>query len=430
VNLLAEISKRDTLVKAWKGLTKRPFSYGLDEITIESFRYGLDGHLEEIQKQLHYGSYKFYALRLYLSAKKDGGYRPIKIPSVRDRVVQKAIADTIFLHLDKKYDLANKASYAYLPGKKIQDASSEILKWRAEGYKYVCKADIKKFFENINKDALLKLVFDALPDNSLNTIIEAAVRNDIESGDYMYYERMTGKSFVYDQIAGIAQGSPLSPMFANLYLWSFDKYMNDKGFIMIRYADDMLFLCKTMPDAEAQYRLADSFLRKIGLELYPLRSDIPGELWKKDGKYSYVRTLENLEFLGLRFSSGKVYPANSAYKKVMKEIRGVAYSTSVSLVKKMNSINSRIQGWSSAFSYTTEEGLRLDALDTKLEDVLTRTLKIHGLKKVDNRATIKIFGFPSFKESSSYARLSPEEKVKRKSSKRIRQNKDKKTLEK
>jgi hypothetical protein len=97
----------------------------------------------------------------------------------------------------------------------------------------------------------------------------------------------------------------------------------------------------------------------------------------------------------------------------MKEIRGVAYSQSIVLVKKLNSINSRIQGWCSAFAYTTEETLRLQALDKTLEDVLTRMLTKHGLVKKDSRATVKIFGFQTFREASAFARLSPEDKKKK-----------------
>lgn len=405
MKLLDKISKRDNLIKSWKSLTKRPFSYGFDKVTIEQFREGLDGHLEEIQKQVQRAEYKFYPLRLYLAKKKDGGYRPIKIPTVRDRVLQKAIYDTIYPYLNTKYKIDNPASYAYIKSRKIEDAATRILRLRDEGYRYCCKADIVKFFERVDKKSLLELVTDALPDDSINHLIEAAISNDIDSVDYIYYERKTGKAYKYDQLAGIAQGSPLSPMFANLFLHGFDDYMTKQGFIMIRYADDMLFLCKNTSDAERAYRLAHEYLKTINLELYPLRDDIPGELWKKDGKYSYVRSLENLEFLGLRFSSGKVYPANSSYKNVMKEIRGVAYSRSISFIKKIQSINSRVEGWTSAFSYTTEETQRLQTLDASLEKVLAAMLTKHGLKRKDEqRSVTKIFGLPTFQQASSEAR--------------------------
>jgi len=405
--LLNEISKSDNLIKAWKSLTKRAFSYGLDNITIEEFGKSLDGQLEEIQKQLtaKTATYKFAELRLYLATKKDGGYRPIKIPAVRDRVVQKAIYDTIYPYLDKKYKIDNPASYAYIKSRKIEDVSTKILKLRDEGYRYCCKTDIVKFFEKVNKKQLLKLVTDAMPDSTLDKLLEAVITNDISNVDLLYYERKTGKAYKYDEIAGIAQGSPLSPMFANLYLADFDAYMLGEGYQIIRYADDILILTKNKQDATEAYRKAYAYLKKIKLELYPLRDDVAGELWKKDGKYSYVRTLQDVEFLGLRFSSGKVYPANSSYKNVMKAIHEVSNNNSLTLVKKILSIGSRVEGWSSAFVYTTEETLRLKGNDKKLDETLERMLAKHNLERKNKaKSATKSLGLPTFQSALSTAK--------------------------
>lgn len=415
--LLDEISNRDTLIKAWKSLTKRSFSYGLDNVTIEQFKESVDGQLDEIQKQLasKTTTYTFAQLRLYLAVKKDGGHRPIKIPAVRDRVVQKAIYDVIYPYLDKKYNINNPASYAYIKTRKIEDVATKILKLRDVGYRYCCKADIKKFFENVDKKDLLKLVIDALPDKSVNKLIEAVIVNDISNADLMYFERKTGKAYKYDTVAGIAQGSPLSPMFANLYLCGFDAYMLSEGYEIIRYADDILILTKNKQDATDAYRKAHSFLQTIKLELYPLREDILGELWEKDGKYSRSRTIQDLEFLGLRFASGKVYPANSAYKNVMKEIRRVADSKSLSLIKKIQSISSRIEGWSSAYAYTTEETTRLQANDKVLDDVLERMLSKHNLKrKTYIKSTTITLGIPTFQSALSVIKSKRKAKEKKK----------------
>ncbi len=405
--LINEISKRDNLIKAWKSLTKRSFSYGFDNVTIEDFSKTLEGQLDEIQKQLtaKTPNYKFAELRLYLAPKKDGGFRPIKIPAVRDRVVQKAIYDAIYPHLDKKYKINNPASYAYIKSRKIEDVATKVLKLREAGYRYCCKADIEKFFEKVNKKQLLKLVTNALPDNSLDKLVETAIANDISNSDLLYYERKTGKAYKYDTVAGIAQGSPLSPMFANLYLADFDAYMLGEGYEIIRYADDILILTKTKDEAVEAYRKAHAFLKKIKLNLYPLRDDVPGELWKKDGKYSYAKTLQDIEFLGLRFKGDKVYPANSSYKNVMKAIHQVVDNNSLTLVKKIQSIGSRIEGWSSAFAYTSEETVRLQGNDKKLDDTLGRMLEKHNLqRKNKSKSATKTLGLPTFQSALSTAK--------------------------
>ena len=415
--LLDEISNRDNLVKAWKSLSKRAFSYGLDKVTIEEFGKSIDSQLDEIQKQLNDPkiTYKFAELRLYLADKKDGGYRPIKIPAVRDRVVQKAIYDAIYSYLDKKYKIDNPASYAYIKSRKIEDVATKILKLRSEGYKYCCKADVVKFFENVNKKQLLKLVTDALPDTSINELVQAVIANDISNVDLLYYERKTGKAYKYDEVAGIAQGSPLSPMFANLYLAEFDAYMLGEGYEIIRYADDILILTKNKQDAIEAFRKAHAFLKKIKLDLYPLRDDVAGELWKKDGKYSYARTLQDVEFLGLRYSSGKVYPANSSYKNVMKAIHQVVENRSLTLVRKIQSIGARVEGWSSAFAYTTEETARLQGNDKKLNDALERMLEKHNLqRKNKGKSATKTLGLPTFQSALSNAKTNRKPKDKKK----------------
>ena len=199
----------------------------------------------------------------------------------------------------------------------------------------------------------MKLVIDALPDTSLNKLVEAVITNDISNADLLYYERKTGKAYKYDAIAGIAQGSPLSPMFANLYLADFDAYMLGEGYKIIRYADDILIMTKNKQDATEAYRKAHAFLKKIKLDLYPLRDDIAGELWKKDGKYSYARTLQDVEFLGLRFSSGKVYPANSSYKNVMKAIRQVVDNRSLTIVTNSDTVKCCLYNISSIYTLSS-----------------------------------------------------------------------------
>jgi group II intron reverse transcriptase/maturase len=405
--LLDEISNRDNLVKAWKSLSKRAFSFGLDKVTIEEFGKSLDGQLDEIQKQLNdpKDTYKFAELRLYLADKKDGGYRPIKIPAVRDRVVQKAIYDVIYPYLDKKYKIDNPASYAYIKSRKIEDVATKILKLRSEGYRYCCKADIVKFFENVNKKKLLKLVTDALPDASINKLIEAVIVNDISNVDLLYYETKTGKAYKYDEVAGIAQGSPLSPMFANLYLADFDAYMLNKGYEIMRYADDILVLAKNKSEATNAFHDARANLKKVKLSIHPLRDEVVGKLWSKDAKYSYVGSIQHLEFLGLRFVSDKVYPANSSYKNVMKAIHQVVDNRSLTLVKKIQSIGARVEGWSSAFAYTTEETDRLQDNDKKLNETLERMLEKHNLqRKNKSKSTTKTLGLPTFQSALSTAK--------------------------
>ena len=229
-DLLKKLSSEDYLRKAWDSLEKRPESYGLDNITIADFKKSLATHLQETSTLLASNRYKYYPLRLYMKDKGGGNYRPIKIPTVRDRVVQRAIADLIGPALNKKYNILNDSSFAYIKDESIRTAAEKLLEWQIKGYRYVCKADIIKFFDRIDKPLLIEKIGAALPKGSdILPLIESALANDIDSSEYAGYKSKTGKAYAPDLIAGIAQGSPLSPLFANVYLADFDCAITKAG---------------------------------------------------------------------------------------------------------------------------------------------------------------------------------------------------------
>ncbi len=395
-NLLSTLSTEDCLKRAWQSLEKRPYSHGFDDITIAQFKENLTNHLAETATMLQAGTYKFYPLRLYLAKKSDGGYRKIKIPTVRDRIVQRAITDMISPYLEKRYQLINASSFAYVKDKNVKKAAERILQLRADGYTHACKADIIKFFDNIDREQLLVKVEAALPDTSLNALIRSALENDIANVEY--YEKKTGEIYVPNSLVGIAQGCPLSPLFANVYLADFDKAIEKSGRHMVRYADDFVVMARSLQAAKDSYYYAESLIKDLRLELYPLKDDIPVQLWKKDAKYSLARTCHQLEFLGLRFAGGKVYPAGTAYKNVMKSVRSVAYDPKLGLIKKLTGIDSRMLGWMTAYTFATMENQNISGLDASLEDVLTRMLRRHNLQKTTKRSTAAVLGLRTFQQ--------------------------------
>ena len=400
--LINKLASENCLKKAWDNLEKRPYSHGFDDITIAQFKDNLSNYISETVSLLGSGKYSFYPLRLYLKDKGGGDYRQIKIPTIRDRVVQRAVANLIAPYLEKKYNLDNDISFAYVRHKSIEKAAIRILKLREEGYRYVCKADIIKFFDNIDRKILIGKIEAALPDKSLVPLIKAALDNDIANTDY--YEQKTGESYVPNSLAGVAQGCPLSPLFANVFLADFDKVLKAKGYKVVRYADDFVIMTKSRDEAKNGFYLAKKELEKIKLSLYELKDDITVELWKKNAKYSHVRSCQQLEFLGLRFESGKVYPAGSAYKNAMKSIRLLAYDNRVGFAKKLEGINARIQGWCSSYSFTELEGKKIASVDTSLEDVLTRMLKHHSLAKTSRQSTANILGLKTFGQVTNKVR--------------------------
>jgi group II intron reverse transcriptase/maturase len=404
VSLLDELSKPANLRLAWKALHKNPSSYGIDKVTIDQFRDNLEYELNELSEAIIKGKYKPQLLRGHPlekgkstskeSDKKD--YRILKIPTVRDRVVQKAIEQLVDVPLDAKYKTKkNGVSFAYMKEGGVEKAAIQIRKYYEAGYGYVCVADIKKFFDKVDKKLLLEKIKDALPDDSLMPLIKKFLTIDV--GNAAELKERTQKEYEYNPMLGIAQGSPLSPMFANVFLADLDQQVIKSKLKMVRYADDIVVLCKTSAEAEAAFHYIESELAKIRLELYPLLK--PEEELPATGheKHSKVQRYSGLLFLGLRFTSNKIYPSGTSYQNAIWTVRRATHNSKLTLVQKLLSVEARVQGWCSSYCFTDYLDEPTVKNDKLLEAELKTLLKQNGLIIVNKKPATTVLGIEPYK---------------------------------
>jgi RNA-directed DNA polymerase len=401
VSYYENICDKANLKAAWKKLQKRPSSAGIDEITIADFRVDLDENLQKLSDSLKTKRHKLVKLKPHLLSKPEGGYRVLRIPAVKDRIVQRSILNEVSEPLDKVYDInKNGVSFAYVGDGGVQAAATEIIKLWKQGYCFAYKADIEKFFDNINKDVLLKLIEDGLkPDNSLMELIKEYLYCEVENNAQI--KAHDPKIYHPKPLLGVAQGSPLSPFFANVYLAAFDKAIKKARYKMVRYADDLLILTKTLEEAEAAHHFVVAELAKLKLVVHPLKTQ--GGALPATGhsvpKYSEARKLHDLQFLGLIFRSQKVFPAGRSYQNAMTSIKTVANDTGTTFVKKLISIDVRVFGWCSAYSFTELEPTKIAVLDVKLDDALKIMLRKHGLNIKSSKNPHKALGIRNYSAS-------------------------------
>ncbi|RZK66352.1 MAG: hypothetical protein EOO85_26950 [Pedobacter sp.] len=268
--LLKVISSPESLRDAWDALNKsNKNSRGLSRETIEEFKNSLDTQILEVSKLLAANKYKFNQVRAVLIPKKtEGEFRPLRIADIRDRLVQKALSMILDKLLSSKYQLNNGCSFAYQDDLGVKHAVQKMVEHYKNGFKIILEADIKKFFDTVNRKNLLAKVFTDLPDSSINNLIEESLAQSVGnladlSHDFHHY--------FTESINGIPQGNSLSPLLANIYLSDFDQRMIKEGLCLVRYADDFIVLCKTTKDARKAYEIAKDELEiKLGLELHPL----------------------------------------------------------------------------------------------------------------------------------------------------------------
>jgi len=206
------------------------------------------------------GDYQAPELRGFLIPKKDGGLRPLAVPPLRDRVVQRAVLQVLSPAIES---LFSTGAHGYRPGHSRITASHAIqAAWRA-GYRWVYESDVRDFFDSVDLRRLRERLSALFGEDPVVDAVAAWLAAPV---------RFQGERI--ERVNGLPQGSPLSPLMANLMLDDFDSDLQTAGFHLIRFADDFVVLCKDPEEARRAGAAAAASLAEHGLALHPDKTRI------------------------------------------------------------------------------------------------------------------------------------------------------------
>lgn len=299
---------REALRSVWRSsrdATSNPGAPGVDGVKAQQFASDLDAHIERIREDVHAGIFRFSRLRLARVLKDSGGYRILAIPTVRDRLLQRALLR--HLEADPRFQPSSAISYGFAKQRTLADAQRKALALR-HARPWVLKCDIVRFFDRIPRTHLKRLVrrsvgwkvVGQLLCETIDCEIQLRTREDVD---------LLAENGVQAGV-GLRQGMPVSPMLSNLLLKRFDQRLEKLGLFAVRYADDIAVFAGSRADCIAALNIIQDGLAELDLE-------VPDIL--DGGKTGILGPSEVVEFLGVEIRRrGDAYKLCAPARKIEK----------------------------------------------------------------------------------------------------------------
>jgi RNA-directed DNA polymerase len=329
-SLIDKVTRLQTLTIAWHKVAANQGSAGVDGQSIERFRNKASTYLSELSESLKSGTYRPQPVKRVEIPKAPGKTRPLGIPVVKDRIVQTALKMVVEPIFEKEFE---KSSFGFRPQRGCKDALREVDRLIKEGFTYVVDADLASYFDTIPHGRLMASIKRRISDGRLLDLIHGYLKQDIVSE--------LGR---WTPAGGTPQGAVISPLLANLYLHPLDRLMREKGYRMVRYADDFVVMCSSPEFAQSALDEIRGWVSENGLTLHPDKTHIGDCMVPGKG----------FDFLGYRFEAGKRWVRKKSMKALRGRIRNKTRRTcGNSLQQIIEDLNPMLIGWFGYFKHAS-----------------------------------------------------------------------------
>ena len=245
---------------AWDKVASNQGCAGVDGETIHAFGLQKQRKLPQLLLRVAEGRYRPMPLRQLFIPKKSGGWRELGVPTVADRIVQQALLQVLHPLMEAEFE---PQSFAYRPGRSHKLAVERVVHWHGRGYDWVLDADIVQYFDTLQHQRLLAEVKERINQPWLLALLAGWITAGILTQDGILLPT-----------CGVPQGSPISPLLANVYLDDFDELLTEAGHKLVRYADDFVVLARTRQRLLEGQAYVAQLLDGMGLELHPEKTRI------------------------------------------------------------------------------------------------------------------------------------------------------------
>jgi RNA-directed DNA polymerase len=363
-------------------LTYRNLQRAIEQVKRNKGRCGIDGmgvnqlddyfkfHWNEIKQSIGDGTYQPSKVLGVEIDKPNGGKRLLGIPTVIDRVIQQMIHQVLSPVYDVEF---TSYSYGFRPGKNAHQAIHQALDYINSGFQDIIDLDLKNFFDVVNHDYLMSILYRRIKDERLLRLI----RKYLKSGIMLDGLEQARKE-------GTPQGSPLSPLLSNILLNELDKELNKRGLRYIRYADD----CSIFVSSKCSARRVLKGITKF------IEADLKLKVNRQ--KTKICRPI-NFCILGYNFVSSYEKGAKGNYRlrvcpktfaRMKAKVREITRKTNpMSFSERIDRLNQYMKGWVNYFKYAHMQG-KLGDVDWWIRNRLRYCIWHHWKKPEKKRRSL------------------------------------------
>ena len=351
--LYDKVYRADILSHAYALVRANKGSAGIDGKTFEAIetQEGVTAYLAELEEALKNKTYKPGPVKRVMIPKADGSQRPLGIPTIRDRVAQMALKLVIEPIFEADFC---KTSYGFRPKKSAHEAVDDVAYTLYSGYTEVIDADLTKYFDTIPHAKLLAVVAERISDGEVLHIIKMWLKAPVMEVDNDGKKRNIGGG--KGNRKGTPQGGVISPLLSNLYLhildriWERNNLQQRLGARIVRYADDIVLLCRRGKSGKVMTVLRQ-VLERLELTLNEVKTKVVNAHQERFNFLGFSIRMERSS------KSGNLYTHVEPLKKSQRIIkdRVTELTKRARTVKPLEAVvrevNATVRGWVGYFHY-------------------------------------------------------------------------------
>jgi group II intron reverse transcriptase/maturase len=349
MELIEEVLSKENLNKAYLQVFRNKGSAGVDGVSVNELKEYLQVHGDKLIEDILKRKYKPMPVKRVEIPKDNGKIRKLGIPTVVDRVIQQAIAQILSPIYEKQF---SEFSYGFRPKRSCEMAIIKSLEFINDRHDWVVDIDLERFFDTVNHDRLISLMYKTIKDTDLMSLINKYLKSGVmDQGNYE------------ETNLGTPQGGNLSPLLSNIMLNELDKELTSRGLRFVRYADDCNIYVKSEKAANRVMKSITTFIeKKLGLIVNASKSKV--------GRPRDIKFLGFGYYFDIRSKRYEVIPHQISIQKFKRKLKRLTKrSWSISLDKRLLKLKQLIRGWVNYFRIAKMKTV-LAKIDSKVRNAI------------------------------------------------------------